>query len=75
MIYSSKYMPLFKLCNLAELDDIDSRGFVISDVSPESNIFIVKNKLYAISLISQLTIILIYLVTFAKRTHGIVIYT
>ena len=38
-------MPLFKLCNLAELDDIDSRGFVISDVSPERNIFIVKNRL------------------------------
>lgn len=37
-------MPLFKLCSLDELDEIDSRGFVISDVSPDRNIFIVKNK-------------------------------
>ena len=38
-------MPLFRLCSLEELDEPDSRGFVISDVSPERNIFIVKNRL------------------------------
>ncbi|MEM8844420.1 MAG: Rieske (2Fe-2S) protein [Pseudomonadota bacterium] len=37
-------MPLFKLCSIDELNEIDSRGFLISDVSPERNIFIVKNK-------------------------------
>ena len=34
-------MPLIKLCKLSELEPVDSRGFVISDVSPERNIFIV----------------------------------
>ena len=38
-------MPLFKLCKLTELDDIASRGFVISDVSLKRNIFLVKNSL------------------------------
>ena len=37
-------MALFKLCAFDELDQIDSRGFVIADVSPERNIFIVRNK-------------------------------
>jgi len=36
-------MPFFKLCALDELDETDSRGFVISDVTPERNIFIVHS--------------------------------
>ena len=36
-------MPLIKLCKLSELEEIDSRGFVISEISPARNIFIVRN--------------------------------
>ena len=36
-------MPLIKLCKYAELTEVDSRGFVISEFSPERNIFIVRN--------------------------------
>lgn len=36
-------MPLIKLCKLNELTEVDSRGFVISEFSPERNIFIVRN--------------------------------
>ncbi len=37
-------MPHIRLCKLSELETIDSRGFVISDVSPERNIFIVRKE-------------------------------
>ncbi len=36
-------MPLIKLCKYAELTEVDSREFVISEFSPERNIFIVRN--------------------------------
>ncbi len=36
-------MPLIKLCKINELTEVDSRGFVISEFSPERNIFIVRN--------------------------------
>ena len=35
-------MPQIKLCKFSELVEIESRGFVISDVTPERNIFIVR---------------------------------
>ena len=37
-------MPLIKLCVFDELDKIDSRGFDITEVTPERNIFIVRNN-------------------------------
>ncbi len=36
-------MPLIKLCEFNELDEIDSRGFVISETTPARNIFIVRS--------------------------------
>ncbi|MFK7795378.1 MAG: Rieske (2Fe-2S) protein [Gammaproteobacteria bacterium] len=36
-------MPLIKLCKISELTEVDSRGFVISEFSPERSIFIVRN--------------------------------
>ncbi len=36
-------MPLIKLCGFNELSEVDSREFVISEFSPERNIFIVRN--------------------------------
>lgn len=37
-------MPLFKLCAFDELDELDSRGFFITELSPARNIFIVRSS-------------------------------
>ena len=37
-------MPVIKLCTFDEMNEVDSRGFFITDVSPARNIFIVRDK-------------------------------
>ena len=37
-------MPLIKLCAFDELDEVDSRGFFITELTPPRNIFIVRSK-------------------------------
>ena len=37
-------MPLIKLCDYNELEELDSRGFYITELTPPRNIFIVRRK-------------------------------
>lgn len=36
-------MPRIQLCHISELQTIDSRGFELTEISPQHNIFIVRN--------------------------------